>query len=101
MSGIPNHWPYDGVPNDISTMQGGTTTLVLGISPVIVANIVTGSSIVCTLRTPIGVTLTTGYAATLATRVNGTPGSFRITAMLAAGTINILDGSVVDWMIGG
>lgn len=95
----PNHWPND--PASVTDMQGGTTTLVLGISPVIVANITASCSIVCTLRSPLGVTLTTGYAATAGARVNGTPGSFRITAMLAAGTINILDGSTVDWMIAG
>jgi len=95
----PNHWPFD--PPSVAGMQGGTTTLVLGISPVIVANIDANCSIVCTLRTPAGVNLTTGYAAPAANRVNGSPGSFRIMAMLAAGTVNILDGSTVDWMIAG
>jgi len=100
MSGItPNHWPND--PPSVTDMQGGTTTLVLGFSPVIVANITAGCSIVCTLRTPAGVTLTTGYAAPAGSRVNGTPGSFRVMAMLAAGTVNILDGSTVDWVIAG
>jgi|SRR6478735_5389473 len=93
----PNHWPFD--PQSAADMQSGTTTLVLGISPLIAANINATSNIVCTLRTPVGVNLTTGYAATAAARVNGNPGSFRITAMLAAGTINILDGSTVDWMV--
>jgi len=81
-------------------MQGGTTTLVLGISPLIVANITPTSRIVCTVKDPAGVNLTASYGALASSRVNGTPGSFRITAMLAAGTINILDGSTVDWLIG-
>ena len=42
--------------------------------------------------------LTTNYAALSGDRSVGAPGSFKIKAVVAAGTINVADVSTVDWL---
>ncbi len=81
-------------------LQRGTTTLVTGKSPAIVANVKAGSTITFDLITPNTTANTGKYAALTADKVNGVLGSFKITAILAAGdTINVADVSTLAWSI--
>ncbi len=88
-----------GVP---SALQSGVTTLVLGVSPAITANISANSRIVWGLKTPNTNALSVlGYAALGTDRTNGTPGSFKISAQSATGggAINTADVSTLDWWV--
>lgn len=82
-------------------VQAGTTTLVAGVSPAIAANINANSRIFGFIKTmtPGAGNLTVQYGALASNRTVGTPGSFEITALLAAGTINTADTSVLDWLV--
>lgn len=82
-----------------AAVQKGTTTLVAGASPAIAATITASSRIGVTLKDPANGTLTHKFAALSADRVVGAPGSFKITALLAAGTINAADTSTMDWWV--
>ncbi len=79
----------------------GVATLVAGVSAAIAAPISANSVIVCTLKTPNTDALTVKYAALGADRVNGAPGSFKISALDATGggAINALDVSTLDWRV--
>lgn len=79
--------------------QAGSATLSSGVSPSIAATVVSGSIIVCTLKTPSGTALSVKYAALAADRTIGAPGSFKISALVAAGTVNSGDSSVLDWVV--
>jgi len=59
------------------------------------------TSIVVSLKTPVGDALTVKYAALAADRVDGAPGSFQISALIAAGggAVNGADTSTVDWIV--
>lgn len=85
-----------------NAIQSGTASLTNGVSAAIPANIATGSRIFVQAAdtVPGAGNLTIGYRPLAAGRVNGTPGSFTITAVLAVGTINTLDQSVgLMWMV--
>lgn len=82
-------------------VQSGRTTLTLGISGSISANISSASVIDVWLHPPSAGSLTAGYFARGSNRTNGTPGSFKCEARLASGLINILDGSTVEWSVTG
>jgi hypothetical protein len=63
-----------------------------------------GSVITCSQRIPTtdgGTTPTVRYAALAADRVNGLPGSFKISALTAAGSgaVNLNDKSTIDWIL--
>jgi len=79
--------------------QKGTTTLVAGVSPAIVATITATSRIGFALKNPANGALTVKFAALDADRVVGAPGSFKVTALVAAGTINVADTSDMDWWV--
>lgn len=81
------------------TVQTGVATLVAGVTATIAAAIKSNSRIFITQKTPSGTSLTTEYAALTADRVNGVLGTFKVTALLAAGTINTADTSTVEWMV--
>lgn len=83
------------------TIQAGTTTLVAGVSPAIAAVITASSRIFGFVKvmTPGAGNLTVEYGALAADRAIGSPGSFKITALLAAGTINNVDVSSIDWLV--
>ncbi len=85
-----------------NSIQSGTTSLAAGASAAIPANIAVGSQIwvQATDVTPGAGNLTIDYRPLAADRVNGTPGSFKVTAVLAAGTINVLDVSAgIRWFV--
>lgn len=86
------------------TILKGTTALVAGTTAAIPAsNLKSTSTISVTLRTPNTGALTVKFAALDADRVNGSggagTGSFKLTALLAAGTINVADISTLDWVV--
>ena len=83
------------------SIQTGTVTLSSGVSAAIAANVSATSRIIGFLKasSPGSGNLTVGFAALAAGRINGTPGSFTITALIAAGTINVLDNSTLDWVL--
>lgn len=81
-----------------SLIQSGVATLTAGDSGAIAATVTASTRIIVTLKTANTTTLTTGYAALSGDRSVGAPGSFRIKAIVAAGTINVADVSTVDWI---
>lgn len=90
-----------GALDQMGRIQGGVATLVAGVTAAIAANISANSRIVALLKNPNTTALTTDYAALAADRVNGSPGSFKLTALVAAGTINVNDISDLDWLVFG
>lgn len=87
------------VAGGVTSLQCGTTTLSSGVSPAIAATITENSRIVGFLKDPANGALTVKFAALSANRSVGAPGSFKITALIAAGTINTADTSTVDWVV--
>jgi len=79
-------------------IQKGVATLTAGDSGAIAATVTASTRIIVTLKTANTTTLTTNYAALSGDRVVGAPGSFKIKAVVAAGTINVADVSTVDWL---
>jgi len=79
-------------------IQGGTATLSSGVTGNITAAITANTRIVVSVSTPSGTTLTTEWSALDADRTVGATGPFKITALLAAGTINTADNSTVNWV---
>ncbi len=91
-----------GVTSWQNAIQSGSAAIVNGVSTAIAANITATSRIFIQAAdvVPGAGALTIDYRPLAAGRVNGLPGSFTITAVLAAGTINVLDQSVgVQWMV--
>ncbi len=84
-------------------IQWGTAAIVVGTgkTAAIPAFITSASRIEVTLRAPAGDAATVKYAALLADRVNGNPGSFQVSALSAAGggAINGADTSTVDYVV--
>ena len=91
-----NRWLLKG---HSPTTQVGVATLTAGVSGTIGAVITATSRIFVTQKTPAGTSLTTEYAALSGDRSVGTPGSFKVTALLAAGTANTADTSTLDWQV--
>lgn len=82
-----------------SLFQSGVATLVAGVTAAIAATVTANTRIVAFLKTPNTTNSTAKYAALDADRSIGAPGSFKITAIIAAGdTINVADVSTVDWI---
>lgn len=81
-----------------SLIQSGVATLTAGDSGAIAATVTANTRIIVTLKTANTTTLTTNYAALSGDRSVGAPGSFKIKAVVAAGTINVADVSTVDWI---
>lgn len=85
-----------------NAIQSGAANLTNGVSAAIPANISATSRIFIQAGdvVPGAGNLTIDYRPLAADRVNGTPGSFKITAVIAAGTINALDQSQgIMWMV--
>lgn len=80
-------------------VQSGTTTLVAGVSPAVACYLSANSVVTWGLEAPAGTALTIEYAALAANRSNGTPGSFKITALIAAGTIDAANTSTLRWTV--
>lgn len=84
-------------------IQWGTAAIVVGTgkTAAIPAFITSASRIEVALRAPVGDALTVKYAALLADRVNGNPGSFQVSALAAAGggAVNGVDTSTVDYVV--
>jgi hypothetical protein len=86
----------------LDTLQGGVVTLVAGTTALIAATVTANSRIVAFLNTEDTSDDTVKYAALAADRVvgvSGAGGGFKLTALIAAGTINIADLSVLDWIV--
>ena len=81
-----------------SLIQKGVCTLVAGDSGAIAATITANTRILVSLKTPNTTTLSVNHAALGADRVVGAPGSFKVKALVAAGTINVADVSTLDWI---
>jgi len=81
----------------------GSTAIVAGTgkTAAIPAFLNANSRILVSLKTPVGDALTIKYAALAADRVNGNPGSFQISALVAAGggAVNGADTSTIDWEV--
>jgi hypothetical protein len=91
----------DGSTKDVIP-QSGVATLVAGVTALISATITTSSRIVAFVKTPGTPTLTVQYGALATDRVAGLGsalGGFKLTALVAAGTINVDDTSVLDWVV--
>jgi len=91
----------DGTMRDI-TPQHGTQALTAGTTALLPATITATSRIFLSLKTPDTKTNTTEYSALGTDRiigVGGAGGGFKITALVAAGTINVADVSTLDWMV--
>lgn len=91
----------DGTTHDVIP-QAGVATLLAGTTTLISATITATSRILLTVKTPGTPTLTVNYAALASDRVVGlssASGGFKITALVAAGTINVDDTSVLDWVV--
>jgi hypothetical protein len=88
---------------DPQIRQSGSTAIVVGTgkTAAIPAFITANSRIVVSLKTPVGDALTVKYAALAADRVAGAPGSFKISALAAAGggAVNGVDTSTIDWEV--
>lgn len=85
-----------------NSIQSGKANIVNGVTAPIPANITAASLIFCQAAdvVPGAGNLTIDYRPLAAGRVIGTPGSFTITAVLAAGTINVLDQSLgIQWLV--
>lgn len=82
-----------GVP-----IQSGVATLSSGVTGNITAAITVNTRIIVSVKTPSGTTLTTEWSALDSDRTVGATGPFKITALVAAGTINTADNSTVDWV---
>lgn len=85
-----------------NAIQSGAANLTNGVSAAIPANISATSRIFIQAQetVPGAGNLTIDYRPLAADRINGTPGSFKITAVIAAGTINALDQSQgIMWMV--
>ncbi len=83
-------------------IQSGEATIVDGETALIEATITAASRIVGFLKTPVTGTLTVKFAALDSDRVVGVAGAgggFKLTALVAAGTINVADDSVLDWIV--
>jgi hypothetical protein len=89
------------VPSKI--VQRGSSAIVVGTgkTAAIPAFMSANARILVSLKDPVGDALTVKYAALGADRVNGAPGSFQISALVAAGggAINGADTSTVDWEV--
>jgi len=91
----------DGAMRDV-IQQSGAATLVAGTTALLPATVTASSRILLSLKTPDTKTDTTEYAALGTDRVvgiGGAGGGFKITALVAAGTINVADVSVIDWVV--
>lgn len=81
--------------------QSGTAAILVGTgkTAAIPAFITANTRIVVSVKTPSGDALTIKYGAIAADRVVGAPGSFKISALAAAGggAINGVDVSTIDW----
>lgn len=82
------------------SVQTGTVTLAAGVSAAIAATVTSSTVFLGFLKAsvPGAGNLTIEYSALTANVVVGTPGSFKITALIAAGTINVLDLSTLYWV---
>jgi hypothetical protein len=95
-------WQSNGTAWVPVTPQSGTTTLVNGLSPVVsVPYLDANSHILCDL---VGLNATTAIGILAALSINrtvGSPGSFRISSLVAgtAGTVEAGDQSTVEWTI--
>jgi len=91
----------DGKTHDL-VPQTGSQALTAGTTALLPATITATSRIFLTVNTADTTTSTTEYAALAADRVvgiGGDGGGFKITALVAAGTINVADVSTIDWMV--
>jgi hypothetical protein len=80
-------------------VQRGVVTLSSGVTATISAHITSASRIVVSQKSPSGTANTVEYSALTGDRSTGSPGTFKITALIAAGTINTADNSTVDWVV--
>ena len=103
--GILPYMPQAGAPTTFPTgmRQNGSTAIVVGTgkTAAIPAFVKSTSRILVSLKTPAGDALTVKYAALGVDRVPGFPGSFQISALVAAGggAVNGADTSTIDWEI--
>jgi len=91
----------DGATRDI-IQQSGTQALTAGTTALIPATITASSRILVTQKTPGTTTNTVEYSALGTDRVvgiGGAGGGFKLTALVAAGTINVADVSTLDWVV--
>lgn len=97
--------PQAGAPTIIPLVQRqvGSTAIVVGTgkTAAIPVFLQPTSKILVSLKTPVGDALTIKYAALAADRAPGAPGSFKISALSAAGggAINGVDVSTIDWEV--
>lgn len=89
------------VPDGLGASGSSPIVVGTGKTAAIPAFITAQSRILVSLKTPVGDALTIKYAALAADRVNGTPGSFKISALAAAGggAVNGVDTSTIDWEV--
>ncbi len=84
-------------------VQRGSSAIVVGTgkTAAIPVFLTTSGRIEVSLKTPVGDANTVKYAALLADRVAGNPGSFQISALSAAGggAVNGADTSTIDWEV--
>ena len=90
-----------GSVSDGANVQRGTTTLVVGVSPAVPANIRASSTILVTRTTPNASTALGELEALPTDRVNGQQGSFKITAATPGtpGTPLATDVSTVAYLV--
>ena len=91
----------DGATRDI-IQQSGAQVLTAGTTALIPATITATSRIIVTQKTPGTTTNTVEYSALGTDRVigiGGAGGGFKLTALVAAGTINVADVSTLDWVV--
>lgn len=108
-SGLKVESVADGVAADdaaafgqiAAATQRGRATLVSGVTPAISATVTASSRITFDLADQVSASLSVKYAALDVDRVVGAPGSFKLTALVGAGTINVMDGSSLDWTMVG
>ena len=105
VAGGAQYFAQAGAPTIVPTIQrqSGSTAIAIGTgkTAAIPAFISATSKILVSQKTPAGDALTVKYAALAADRVVGAPGSFQITAILAAGggAVNGADTSTIDWEV--
>lgn len=84
-----------------AAIQSGAATLTAGTTSLIAATVTANTRILVSQKTPNTTSSTVQYSALSADRVvgvSGAGGGFKLTALLAAGSINVLDGSTLDWV---
>lgn len=103
LTGTSGDFSFDGMTTALPALEAdaqfGTSTLALGVSPDITANLTATSRILVTPKDK-GASVTIGrLEVPAADRVNGAAGTFKVRSFTPAATAETADVSTFDWMV--